>query len=89
MKGPNCYTCKYRGRGRVPGKALSCCNYPGNKTGIFTAFDKANAKNMSKLRIKADRVGIQNGWFFWPINFDPVWLIHCNGYEENKKEEEK
>ncbi len=87
MNGPNCYTCKYRGR--VPGDAHSCCNYPGNKTGIFDVFDEANAKNMSKLGIKADRVGIQNGWFFWPINFDPVWLIHCNGYEENKKEEEK
>ena len=20
------------------------------------------------------------GWFYWPINFDPVWLLECNGH---------
>jgi len=31
---------------------------------------------------KGNRYGIQNGWFFWPLNFDPVWLISCDGFEE-------
>lgn len=25
--------------------------------------------------------GIRRGWFFWPYNFDPVWLKSCNGFE--------
>jgi hypothetical protein len=24
--------------------------------------------------------GIVHGWFWWPINFDPVWLISCDGF---------
>jgi len=24
--------------------------------------------------------GVKNGWFHWPINFDPTWLITCNGW---------
>lgn len=24
--------------------------------------------------------GIKNGWFYWPYNFDPVWLISCNSF---------
>lgn len=26
--------------------------------------------------------GIKNGWFFWPYNFDPVWLLECDGFDE-------
>ena len=25
--------------------------------------------------------GIERGWFSWPLNFDPVWLRTCNGFE--------
>lgn len=25
--------------------------------------------------------GVKNGWFFWPHNFDPVWLTDCNGFQ--------
>jgi hypothetical protein len=30
-----------------------------------------------------DKHGIRNGWFFYPINFDPVWRTkECDKYEE-------
>ena len=74
----NCYKCKYRGN--VPGDAHSCCQYPGNKTGMFDFFENENKKNAQKLNIKAELHGIRNGWFFWPINFDPAWLINCDGF---------
>lgn len=35
---------------------------------------------MIKLGIKADRYGFENGWFMWPVNFDPAWLLNCNGF---------
>ena len=40
--------------------------------------------NCSKpdLKIKGDVIGIESGWFDWPYNFDPVWLIQCNGFKK-------
>jgi len=39
-----------------------------------------------KAKVIADPIGIRNGWFIWPINFDPIWLEQCTGYEKTKKE---
>jgi hypothetical protein len=25
--------------------------------------------------------GAKQGWFTWPYNFDPTWLVSCNGFE--------
>lgn len=31
---------------------------------------------------KADATGIRNGWYFFPLNFDPNWQIEeCKAYE--------
>ncbi len=27
--------------------------------------------------------GIRNGWFMWPINFDPNWLVSCDGFSDD------
>ena len=32
-------------------------------------------------RVEGKTNGISMGWFFWPFNFDPVWLISCDGHE--------
>lgn len=32
------------------------------------------------LNIHGSKRGIEMGWFFWPINFDPVWLLSCWGH---------
>lgn len=92
MNKPNCHECKYRGS--VPGDAHSCCRYPGTKTGMFDFFMPENKEIAGKLQITADPHGIRNGWFMWPVNFAPVWLNNCNGFEakgrpSNTKEEEK
>ena len=34
-----------------------------------------------RLGIEANAIGIEGGWFNWPINYDPVWLQRCNGFE--------
>lgn len=36
----------------------------------------------TKARVKGNEMGIRNGWFYWPYNFDPTWLVECNGFEE-------
>ena len=38
-------------------------------------------KNLGAL-VVGDRRGIKNGWFFWPLLFDPTWLVSCNGFKE-------
>ena len=34
--------------------------------------------------VTAEKHGIVNGWFFFPINFDPVWLRSCDGFEKKE-----
>lgn len=79
---PNCYECKYRGN--VPGDAHSCCKYPGNNTGMLDLFDDGNRENRKKLNIQGNAHGIRRGWFMWPVNFDPVWLENCDGFEKKE-----
>jgi len=78
----NCYECEYRGN--VPGDAHSCCHYPGNKVDSIFDFFLQTSDNAKKLNIKADAHGIDNGWFLWPVNFDPVWLESCDGFKQKE-----
>jgi hypothetical protein len=34
------------------------------------------------LNIRANQHGIDNGWFNWPFNFDPAWLLSCDGFKQ-------
>ena len=36
------------------------------------------------VNVTGDRYGRSQGWFFWPINFDPTWLISCDGFEKKE-----
>lgn len=82
---PDCYKCKYRGN--VPGDAHSCCRYPGNNTNLFAMFEPSNLLQAIKLDIKAIRHGFECGWFMWPVNYDPVWLLNCTGFSPKDKQQ--
>jgi len=89
-KKPNCYECIHRGS--LPGDAHSRCNHPS--IGLTDPLEEllalfASVRRESpvikqdvadKLGIKADYHGIKNGWFNWPYNFDPMWLVECKGH---------
>ncbi len=32
--------------------------------------------------VKGNKHGIRSGWFAWPWNFDPTWLIECDGFSD-------
>ena len=83
MTKANCYECKYRGT--IPGDCHSRCNYPGVKSDLFDFFSYENQKIAAKLNIQGDSHGFRSGWFMWPCNFDPVWLINCDGFEQKEK----
>jgi hypothetical protein len=82
---PNCYECKWRFP--IPGDCHSECKHPkisdSDKllTPIFIMMGKRSPLE-KRLNIMGDTHGIQNGWFAWPLNFDPTWLITCDGFEK-------
>ena len=40
----------------------------------------------NNAKVTGNETGIRNGWFFWPFNFDPIWVIECNGFEEKEEQ---
>ena len=85
---PNCYKCEHRRT--ISGDAHSRCDHPVARlladplTRSFVALmgKTSNVGELSRLNIKANQHGIDRGWFIWPVNFDPVWLENCDGFEE-------
>ena len=79
---PNCYQCKYRSR--ISGDAHSACRHPSmsDKDQLLTAihFQLGDSPTAQRLNIRANSIGIERGWFFWPLNFDPIWLENCDGF---------
>lgn len=83
---PNCYKCIHRGT--IPGDAHSCCHHPktGTKPGdvvgnMVAMFSSGFPAAVKALGVTGDPVGMKHGWFMWPANFDPTWLLSCNGFE--------
>ena len=44
--------------------------------------------NNSQAKVNGHPHGIRSGWFMWPINFDPTWLVSCDGFSD-KPEDKK
>jgi len=85
-----CYECAHR-RDLV-NNAHSECVHPGriNEMPHFIAdcLDGIARTNAARpLNIKFVTHAIKSGWAAWPINFDPVWLITCDGFTPNTKKE--
>lgn len=39
--------------------------------------------NNHAAKVSAVGHGVANGWFRWPLNFDPTWLLTCDGFSSN------
>jgi len=84
MKNPKCHKCIHRGN--VPGNTHSCCTHPSlNAADEILSLLGVSSPALKELKIEGDPHGIEMGWFIWPVNFDPIWLKNCNGYEEKKE----
>ena len=91
MSKPNCYECQHRAN--LPGDTHSKCMHPK----VIKVVEDPLSILMSilgprgplpippsvgaQLGIVGNPHGIKKGWFNWPINFDPVWLENCEGFE--------
>ncbi len=38
--------------------------------------------NNPEAKVKGHPGGIKGGWFHHPYNFDPTWLLECDGFEK-------
>jgi hypothetical protein len=36
-------------------------------------------------KVTANPAGVRMGWFCYPFNFDPTWLVTCDGFKEANK----
>ena len=87
---PNCYKCRHRRT--IPGDAHSRCAHPaieGADENPFGAMVQAMngkfAEAGRQLGITGHALGVARGWFLWPAEFDPTWLLTCNGFEAKDK----
>jgi hypothetical protein len=85
MDAPNCYKCKHRGT--IPWDAHSECKNPkisecDKILSLFAIMRGQKSGSMKRLNISGNETGISRGWFNWPINYDPAWLLTCDGFEK-------
>ena len=86
---PNRYECVYRCR--LIGDAHSSCAHPlngdisGNVMTNLVTMIRLNGLSALKLNITANQHGVSHGWFMWPANFDPTWLLTCSGFTQKEK----
>jgi hypothetical protein len=94
-KRPDCYECEHRRP--IAGDAHSKCEHPrtlATPRGVLDILLK-NPRETTRepaaqqLGIKGNAHGIRQGWFYWPYNFDPVWLEACKGFKQRKKDKTK
>ena len=91
---PDCHECKHRGTN--PGTTHIRCNHPSNEHTDSLALEAlailASAGRINNFQIKTDLTikghptGMRRGWFNWPYNFDPTWLLECDGFEAKATE---
>lgn len=82
---PNCYECKWRRD--IPGDAHSECVNPAVGEHGILALARLVCMGENVMGVRGNQHGIKNGWFCWPINFDPVWLESCDGFSEKGGDE--
>ena len=79
---PDCYSCKYSEK-----LSYSChlqCNHPfvKNENMIYALLNTMGKLTYNPLNIKLNSHGVKNGWATFPIDFDPIWLENCDGFEQ-------
>lgn len=47
---------------------------------MASQFGEGPQRAADLLHIRGNYHGIKNGWFVWPVNFDPTWLENCDGF---------
>lgn len=90
MSKPNCYKCTHRESLKY--SAHSRCNAVTKENtmeDIFAYVVASDNRNHPDVRVKGNLTGINNGWFNWPIDFDPVWVDECKFFQEKEQNNDR
>jgi len=63
----------------IVSKKPNCYNCIHRRDLIGDCHSACDNKN---AQVEGNPHGIKNGWFRWPLNFDPTWLTKCNGFKK-------
>jgi hypothetical protein len=81
----DCYKCIHRRP--VYASHHSMCAIPKNVS-IYANYNEVHAYVAETVGeqygIKLNPHGVKNGWAAWPWNFDPIWIVSCNRYTEDR-----
>ena len=45
--------------------------------------------NNVTAKVEGHEQGKRRGWFMWPLNFDPTWLLECDGFSDDPKDKKE
>lgn len=87
---PDCFKCRHRRSSQL--SAHSACAHPASgldqSDGLGGLMEVArmmvgavDPEGVHALGITCKAHGLRNGWFCWPADFDPVWLLTCKGFQ--------
>lgn len=74
-----CESCKYAQP--IPGDAHISCRV-GIPSSITVNELIADDISTSNSKVVLDAHGVRNGWCYWPMNFDPIWVKSCTAFRE-------
>ncbi len=94
MPKPNCYECHWKED--LPGSAHVKCIHPllpddkttNNQIATLMAVLLTARKvpfslsGNNPIGVVGNERGINNGWFNFPYNYDPIWLLKCDGFRQ-------
>lgn len=83
MAKADCYQCSYRQN--VSGDSHSSCQHPSVAGDLIDQTIGMIRGHKGAIQVTGNPAGVKNGWFFWPANFDPIWLESCNGFQPVEK----
>ena len=90
----NCNNCKFKGFVPDSSHHISCTvlrvNGINSDVKLLELLMSTNQVELintttNEPHVKINEYGKKNGWANYPLNFDPIWIEHCELYINNEK----
>jgi hypothetical protein len=80
-----CYRCIHRRNAVDAAAPLTACGHPDSWVSLGERIPSVVAQidrdiSGPPLNVRAATRGVLAGYFQWPIIFNPIYLVHCDGF---------